>query len=133
MSLDDFGGALWGALGGLVRWLREQAGVTWPQRLTAFVSSLAAGIGLGHLTAVLIQWQLPNVPEKVANASGFVSGMSSSILILWGSAVLTEIGARSREWLLGKLFPRPEVAPNGPVATGGLGTDATGTTGPRVG
>lgn len=133
MSLDDFGGALWGALGGLVRWLREQAGVTWPQRLTACVSSLAAGIGLGHLTAVLIQWQLPNVPEKVANASGFVSGMSSSILILWGSAVLTEIGVRSREWLLGKLFPRPEVAPNGPATTGGPGTDAAAPAGTRVG
>lgn len=132
MSLDDFGGALWGALGGLVRWLREQAGVTWPQRLTACVSSLAAGIGLGHLTTVLIQWQLPNVPEKVADASGFVSGMSSSILILWGSAVLTEIGARSREWLLGKLFPKPEVAPNGPATTGGPGTDATAP-GTRVG
>lgn len=133
MNLDDFGGALWGALGGLVRWLREQAGVTWPQRLTACVSSLAAGVGLGHLTAVIIEWQLPNVPEKVASASGFVSGMSSSILILWGSAVLTEIGAKSRAWLLGKLFPKPEAAPNGPVATGGPGTDATGTAGERVG
>ena len=84
MDADDFSGAAWGGLGGLVRWFRERtAGHSWREITASVIGSVAMGFGTGYSVYALVHWQWPDVPTTVLGACSFVAGVSSGILQTW--------------------------------------------------
>lgn len=97
MEMDDFGGALGGALGGLVKWHQDparQATVT--RVVTSILSSVVCGAGFGYLTHGVIQWQWPNVPSPVCVGLAFVAGLASGVLAQVAVGLVSEVTAIAR-------------------------------------
>ena len=104
---DDFSGAAWGGLGGLVKWFREphRAG-GWKEVVSAIIGSVITAVGVGHLTYTVMLWKLPDVPATVSGACSFVSGVSSGILLQFAVGIVTELASRFRTAAVDRIAPR---------------------------
>lgn len=124
MDADDFSGAAWGGLGGLVRWFREQTGThSWREIVAAVVGSVTMGVGVGFGVHSVVHWQFPDVPSTVLGACSFVAGVSSGILLQFAVGLVTELASRFRSAAVDRLAP-PKPAgspPDGPPPQPGAG------------
>lgn len=120
MELDDLGGAAWGGLGGLVRWINDQHHKeTLRQMAITLTGSVACAVGFGHLTQTLLLWHYPDMPKTVASALGFVAGVCSTVLLQLVTGLVSEVANRLKTRLADR------IAPNGPAAQPGSGAGPT--------
>jgi CHASE2 domain-containing sensor protein len=118
---DDFSGAAWGGLGGLVRWFREHGRFrSWYDLAASAIGSVVTAVGVGHLSYVLMLWQFKDVPQTVSAACSFVFGVSSGILLQFAVTLVTELAVRFRSQVADKIIPKPDgTPPDGPAPAPG--------------
>lgn len=116
MEIDDFGGAVGGAVGGLVKLYQDphKNETAW-QRLTAAVTSGACGFGFGYLCQAVVEWQYPNVPHTVAVGISFIAGLASGVLSQVAVGLVSEVSGRLKTRLIDRIAPTQ----NGPNPAAG--------------
>lgn len=106
VELDDFGGAIGGAVGGMVKLYQDphKNETAW-QRVTAAIMSGACGSGFGYLCQSVIEWQWPDVPNTVAIGISFVAGLASGVLSQVAVGLVSELAGRLKTRIVDQIAP----------------------------
>lgn len=119
MELDDFSGAIGGAIGGMVKWYQEP---TRPLKFTDYLVSLVTSVSgaavCGFSIKAVVEWQYPDVPHTVTFALSMVGGLGSGPILQSVVGLSSIVVGRAREWLLAKLPPVPKVTDGSNPAAG---------------
>lgn len=119
MELDDFSGALGGAIGGLVKWYQEPTRPLKPidYATSLMTSTVGAGV-VGYVTMSVVEWQRPDVPNTVTFGISMLAGLGSAPVLQSVVGLSSIMVSRLRDWLLAKLPTAPNGA-HGPNSAAG--------------